>query len=366
MTVAASNAEFGIAPQASGKLGSATFVPASYTWRRYKVTRVGFGTQQVQQNFPQEIGGGLTPTGAYKGGVFMAGEVDMLPRVNNVMGFLFYALMGNVSSVTGKDMHGATVTGANTHIFNYNATNTVPWFSAFKKIPGATASDAFGETAVDCVATSLRLQMNAAGKLTARMGFTGRRPFYEENPSRSWNNSLEDHTTVPEACNATFALGANAPAVLSATLEINNQMSNPQQEMIIGSLYPDDFIPLQRTATIRIVTKWANPDLLQLVLTGSSSGTTWSSTPYETTSAGVNWGFLMQADAPSTIGGSSPTTAYSFAVRANKVTWLPNGPTELTAGGMVTQEFVGTVSEPSSGDYLQIVLQNGQTSYTWT
>lgn len=370
MTVAAMGGEWGIAPQAA-KLGAGTFTPGDYTWRRFRAPQLDLGTIQFQSPFPQEVSGFLTPTGFYKGGAFYGGSVDMLPRTESVMGFFYYALMGNVSSVTGVDMDGVASTNVNTHIFNYNALNTIPWFATRFKVPGQTGADTMAHYGIDCHVNAAQFRMVAAGKLMSRIGIVGRRPQYEGNPTFVWNNALEDDTTVPEACTGVVSIGSESPTVVSAQIDVINTLSSPQAEMIFGSYHPDDFIPLSRSINIRVRTKWANQQLLLKTLTGLPNGTAWDPNPYITYAMGPgnNYGFLLKSEAPKTIAGSSPSRRYMWAIRGNRAVWLPVGNTILTAGDMVMQDFMATITtplDPTTEQYGQIVLQNAITSYAWT
>lgn len=368
MTIAAMNSEWGIAPEVA-KVEAGTFTPGSYTWRRFRAPTLDLGTIQFQSPFPQEISGFLTPTGFYKGGAFFGGSVDMLPRTQSVMGLFYYALMGNVSSVTGVDMEGVAATGVNTHIFNYNTLNTIPWFATRFKVAGQVAADNLAHYGIDCKVNAMQFRMVATGKLTCRVGVVGRRPQYEKDPSFAWANTLEDDTTVPEACTGEINIGGETPTVVSAQIDVINTLSSPQAEMIFGSYHPDDFIPLARSVNVRVRTKWANPDLLLKVLTGSAAGTAWDPNPYITYDFGPDYGFMLKSEAPKTIAGSSPSTRYAWAIRGNRAVWMPVGNTILTAGDMVMQDFMAVITtpdDPTTEQYCQIVLQNDAAPYTWT
>lgn len=365
MGVAAIGGEWGIAPQAA-KIGDGTFTPGSLNWRRYRSPQIDMGPQEIAQPKPQEMSGYYTPTGWYKGGVSFAGSVNMLPRTESVMGFLLYALMGNVSSVSGKDMEGASVTGLYTHIFNYNALNTVPWFAQRLKVPGAVAGDVLSLYGYDCKLNAMQFRMSAAGLLTCRMGLMGRVPKLEEAPSYSWINNLEDDTTIPQACSARVSIGGHLPKVTSMQVDVVNTLSN---EFIFGSYFPDDFTTQARGITVRVQTLW-DPDIYQLAMTNLTNGTDWNPDPYvaEALGPGDNYGFLLKADAPKPVTGSSPSTNHSFAIRGNRCVWIKDGNPTMSAGGMVAQAYMAQIVTPTNTaqDYAQIVLQNGTNGYLWS
>lgn len=369
MSVPAMGGEWGIAPQAAGKIGSGSFVPSAYTWRRYRSPQIDMGMQEIAQPFPQEISGFLTPTGWYKGGVSFGGSVDMLPRTESVMGYLLYALMGDVSSVTGKDQDGVASTNTYTHYFRYNALNTIPWFAQRLKVPGQTSSDVLSIYGYDCKVNAMQFRLSATGKLTCRIGLLGRVPQLEENPTYVWSNNLEDDTSVPQACSASVTIGGQSPSVVSMQVDVVNTLS-AQQEFVFGSYFMDDMIPLARGATIRVQTKWNNPDLYQLATTNLTNGTAWTPTPYivEGLMPAASDGFALKADSQKTIPSSSPAKLDAFSIRGNRVVWVKDGNPSMQAGGIVMQSFIGTVVTPTitTEDYIRIILQNGTNGYLWS
>lgn len=366
MSVAAMGGGVGFAPEAT-KVGSGAFTPASYTWRRLRAPSVNLGAIEFNQNFPAEISGFLTPTGPYKGGAFFGGTIDMLPRNESTMGLLYYALMGNLSTVTGKDMNGASQAGVNTHIFNYNALNTIPWLAVRSIVPGSTSAETLAMYGTDCKINAMQFRMTATGKLTARVGIVGRIPSFEKNPTLTWANALEDDTTVSQACDTTFTMGSNSPTVTSVQMDIVNTLSSPQQEMIFGSRHPDDFVPLGRSVSLRVMTKWNTAaDLLQ-ALTGSPTGTTWDPEPQISTGIDSSpFGFNFESYAPATIAGSVKS---GFAVRGSRAVWLADGQPQMQAGGMVMQGFSLQLTTSLVGDdYCRLIIQNAtaNSAYAWT
>ena len=135
MTVQASEGIFGFGPQsAKGTLAS--------TWYRHKANDVNLGTIQNVQYFPQEVGGGIHPTGAFKAYSFGGGVVNLHPRLENVIGWLLYAGVGQLS-----DMSGTPESGMTRHRFRPpDKASDMKWISLRKYIPGATgARDDVGE-----------------------------------------------------------------------------------------------------------------------------------------------------------------------------------------------------------------------------
>lgn len=363
MSVPAQGGVIGLAVQASKIGDGGSFTPGSYTWIKFKAPRVMMDIIQGDQIFPPEVGGGIIPTGAYKDSMYPAGQFDVIPRLERSLPLLLKAIMGNASSVTGKDADGTTVAGVNTHVINFNPTTdySIPWIAVRRMIPGATASDNFGQTAYDCKLSSLRLTVPAAGKLAARFTMVGRDVHQEENPSWTWDNaSFEAFQSSPDAGRGYLKIGGVEYPITGMVIDFNNSLTTPQQEMIIGSFHPDDYVPLFRSMTLRFVYKWANPDLYQQIFNGGASSTTWDSLPFLEDTSGADFAFEASFQSPGNIGVTS--TPYELRIRGNRITIAPDGPIELQGGAILQQSFVATILEPDTGNYCQFLVTNGRTA----
>jgi Phage tail tube protein len=364
MTVSGSNGEFGIAPLPA-KLGDSAFVVGDYTWRQFPALNINLAPVNLQEQLPLEISGVMTPTGAFKRGAAIVGSVDMLPRTYDVLGFLLYGLMGNVSTLSDVNIAGDSVPGSYVHVFNYNAQNTIPWMAIRRLIPGQLAADNLGEYGVDCQVTSMRIVVPNSGNIQCSVSLVGRIPSWEKDPTWVWDNTLEDGESIPKSSTGSLTFGDKSPKMLGMELMVNNMLSmaNIENELIIGSPYPDDSIPLSRSATIRGTVKYADPDLYLDTFTGADDGTAWSSTPTLFATAGEVYAFDSLFLSPSEIGSTGEYNA--LAIRANYMTLLQDGPVQLRAANMVTQNVAGIIQTPASGDYLQVILQNGVSGYLW-
>lgn len=347
MTVLAQTGAFGWGIQtAKGTLAT--------VWYRHKANDINFGTQQDLRTFPLEVGGGITPTGAYKGGAFIAGGATFQPRLEDQLGWMIKALMGAVATTPDTPE-----VGVNEHIFKFATdVSSLPWISVRKLVPGTAK---LGEIGKDCKVTTMRFNFPQNGILQARMDAVGREPTLAETAAVdawTWFAANEDYVSVPITCTTDAfvkvpASGSALPVVnLSVTMA--NNLTSPQQEMIIGSPYPDDFVPVSRAATIQATVKWADPDLYQQIVTGSAGGTAWSATPYVTD-------FQAKVTSPGVIGATA--TKYTLIIDAERVMWSAGGPPVLAGGEMVMMPLVGTVIEPTSGEYLTFTVLNEAATY---
>lgn len=373
MSINAQSAVFSFAPQ-TAKIGDGTFTVSAHNWYRFRTPSISGGGTQMQQMMPLEMGGPLVPSGVYKSGAAYASEVELVPRLENSLGYLLYAALGQVTTITGKQWTasgGVTATGCNAHIFRFNPTEhaELPWLATRYMLPGDAAADRFGEVSYDSKVSGLQLNIPSMSIITARVGFQGRCfffPDYTDVAAWSYANTLEDADTIAITGKGRMLFGADAPKLTNMTITLSNNLTSPQQEGIIGSYYADDITTLTRSINIRASVKWQNPQLWKQLMTGSASGVNWSALPFVKESAGNVKALEAVFEAPINITGASvPYTLRIMGSRA--VMSLDRGTIQLRAGDLVQFNVNIDLLEPLPGeDYVQIVLENGVTSYTWS
>lgn len=342
-------------------------VPAGF-WFKHRAVDINYGAVQDLRTFPLEVGGLITPTGAYKGGVFMAGGATIQPRLESDLGWLLKALMGDVST------SGPNPTGVYTHVFQFgNDAGSLPWLSSFKMIPGAVSGDYLVEKGVDNKVTSVRLNFPQNGILSARVDLVGREPMWTAgNNDPATANAFEEFGSVPVTCTTGGYVKVTAPGPWTAGEELPltglsvtmaNNLTSPQQEMIIGSPYPDDFVPLSRAMSFQATLKWADAEFYNHVLRGYMSGSNWA-----VDSGWSNTVFTSAIDAfiesPAYIATTS--TKHSIRIQAPNVMWSFQGGPVLAGGDIVMLQLIGTALAPSSNQdqyYAKITVVNGEDSY---
>lgn len=362
-SIAAQGGEFSFAIQ-SAKVGrNGTFDPTTLTWYRHPTPRVALGTLQEQLPFPPEVGGVIVTRGMYKQGYVGFASVDLIPRLQASFGYLLKGLMGSASTVTNKDADNNTVTGVNTHIFRYNPSDSAsqPWMAMRRFTPGETAAENYGETVFDAKINSLRLMVPAKGKVSGQLSAIGRDVVDLKNPTWTYANTNEATEGTPDSGRGGFFIGGVQYPITGATIDVSNTLSTPDQEAIVGDFRMDDMIALMRGAQVRMVYKYENADLYLKLKNGSASATTWSSLPFFNESSSTDYAFDFRFTAPLNIGSTS--TPHQIRIRGGKVVWSVDGPPELAGASIIQQAFTGTVVEPPSGDFLQVVLVNGHSAY---
>lgn len=162
MAVTAQAGIFGFGPQIAMESPATTFY-------RHKATLIDLGVLDDIRVGPLEIGSGPFPTFPYKAGYVVGGGVEIQPRLEDTLGWLLYAALGDVASSGGP---------AYAHAFTPLAADQsfVRWMSLRKYIPqkeGDVTTD-LGELYTDCKPVALTLTLANDAPVTARWDFMGR------------------------------------------------------------------------------------------------------------------------------------------------------------------------------------------------
>lgn len=164
MAVTAQAGIFGFGAQSAKESVATTFF-------KHKATSIDLGVLDDIRVGPLEIGSGPFPTFPYKAGYIIGGGVEMQPRLEDSIGWLLYAVLGDVATSGPTD-------GVYTHTFKPLAADQsfVRWLTLRKYIPkkeGDEATD-LGEEYEDCKPLGLTLNLMNDQPLTARWDFMGR------------------------------------------------------------------------------------------------------------------------------------------------------------------------------------------------
>lgn len=374
MGVAAQGSVWSIAPQASGMLGDAAFVVGDHTWYKYRVPSITGGGMQNQANLPLELGGTLVPTGAYKAGAFLRQAVDIIPRLENSLGYLLYATMGAVSSVSASRYTASgwvSQTGIKGHLFRFPTDNAnLPWLATRVSIPTATSGQPFGEVGWDCRVQGLSLDIPGAGLITGSIGITGRKfthPEYADVNAWAYANSFEDASSIAHAGKGSLKIGSTIPQITALRLQFNNNIADPQRMYTVGSYFPSALPVLSRDVSMRATVRWTDSTLWRQIFNGSASGTDFNPLPYFSETAGNTRGFYFEAQSPDVI----PSTSQPYAIRVmanNVVMSYEPGSMRLRGGDIIEFGLNIDVQEANGGadDYIQIALDNNVSSYAWS
>jgi len=354
MTVAASPSIFGFGGQtAKGTMAT--------TWHRHKALRANVGPRQVVQQFPPELGGGFAPTGAFKSMAYGAGIASLHPRLEDVLGWLIYGAVGQLSGT--NEIEAATVYR---HVFTPPDTPTdMKWMSIREYIPGATSSDELGTFILDARAAGIKFDLAPGGLLATTHTFAGREPSIMEDIDAlgtypwTWNAEYETYESVPLAHQGSLSLGGVAQSAAGVSVTLGNSFTAPQDELIVGSPYPDDIMLLQQVLQAQWVYKWQDHSLYQSIYSGTETA---DGSGYIDWSPVVHTGsFELIINSPTNITGAS--YPYRLRIYAPTMTWQCSGPPDLIGGDWLRLTFTGTAQDDSPT--FQIELDNEVSTYTW-
>lgn len=354
---------FSFAPQPE-KFGDDPYSSAGLTFHRVRSPRIGLGTVGPVTPFDLETGGPITPSGTYKTLHYGAGDVDLYPRCHDVLGWLLYAALGDVTSAT---VPGAT--GAYLHSFRFDATGRqIPWLALRKFIPGATSAGDNGEEFWDAQIAGFELALPQMGPAAMSLMLQSLNSQPISDPAGwTYSAAAEDTRSVPVAGFSTVKILGERIPTINAVVSFANGLTRPEDEAIHGSYNPEDFTVLNRSASIRFIYKYSNADLYAWMHTGSKGGTNWTNEPTSIDTAGGNKAIEINMKAPASISGSAPDTKYSLTMWGDRATLIPGAVLEVAAGQMITQEFTLLFEDPadSAKEYVAFDLVNGKSAYTW-
>ena len=252
-----------------------------------------------------------------------------------------------------------------THTFKFNPADpsAIPWLSFRKHIPrkeNAIGSD-LGEIFKDCKIVSATLGLANDAPITMRVDAVGRTFTLDHAPDVwTWDNTFEDYQSIPIGAETDGAIeipdGTELP-IVAATVGFANAPLDFRQEKVFGDPYLEDVTVIQRALTFDIVVKWNNPDLYAEVLTGTTTGTDWTSTPFVSS-------LDIHTFAPTAIPGVTGTPKYELNIAARSVMMGLNGPITLAGNQAVLMRFTGTALD-NVGEYVTFVLKNKQPHYGW-
>jgi len=374
MSVTSQKTTFSIAPQSSAIGLNGVFNPASYNWHRFKTTSLSGFENQIQQVMPDEMGGGIVPTGAYKSAAMIQGEVSLIPRLENTIGYLLYAAIGTVTTVSGKRWTASgwvNAPGIHGHLFRFNPNDhaSIPWFAARRDIPGTTSGENFGSVGWDVKVQGLSLNIPASSLIGANVSFMGRQ-FKGQTPAQvnAWTyaNAFEDARSVAHSGGAgdgsgMLVEGAN-PKITNLSIELINELS---QELIVGSYFLDDITVLRRLLTARATYKWQNATLFNKLFNGGGSNTEWDILPYIIDTIGNQKAFFFEAQSANNIPNTS--SPYAIRIMGNKVgLQLDRGTIPEQAGELIEFSVGINFYDADSNDYIEIALDNNVASYAWS
>lgn len=251
MAVTAQAGIFGFGPQSAKEVEATTFY-------RHKATLIDLGVMDDIRVGPLEIGSGPFPTFPYKAGYIVGGGVEIQPRLEDSIGWLLYAALGDVETTDTDPVFS--------HEFKPLAADQafVRWLTLRKYIPmkeGDTDTD-LGEKYMDCKPVSLTLTLPNDAPITARWDFMGRN--YE---------LISDFTAGTPAVANTTSLVRSSNVV---TVTIDEEIGIVEgQDIVIAGVTAAAFngtFPIQLVTDVLTISSMARASNKVSVTTSTSHG----------------------------------------------------------------------------------------------
>ncbi|MHC4542921.1 MAG: phage tail tube protein [Planctomycetota bacterium] len=330
---------------------------------------------------PPEIGGKALPTGQFVTGIWGEGPVSLIPRLDNRLGWLLLASMGQVSTVPNQKAadlsliggDGSSTSGVNTHIFSVVQDNQffIPWITARRKLPHVTAAEEVGEVFQDGRVAAMTLTAAAASPVTMDLNVMARvkQSNYVFNPNpATWTAVYDDFDNFAvTSCDGFVRIADVDFDVTAVTVNLVNQLMPPAQTLTIGSVHPTDFPNLGRVMTVTVTYLVDNYDMYVSSLAGStvdvsgSSGENVACTIYEAE-------FDVMLASQTAIGAAGDATEpYRLRLISNQlddnVSWMVR-PLRIQPNRPIVCQLTGTFLASPSGYPWYMFLQNSQANYS--
>lgn len=248
------------------------------------------------------------------------------------------------------------------HVFTIDDANPsyVPWMTFVKHIPRYEndADSDIGEIFEDCKVVGLTMSLAADRPINARVDVLGRTFALDEDPENwTYDNDFEEYPTIPIGCETSGYIKVDAVEmpIVQANVAWQNVPLDTRMDRVYGDPFLEDITIVRRQLAFDLLVKWNNADLYRDVLTGATTGTSWTAAPKV-----GNVEVLMSSYEPTV-----SATNHSLKIYAQQVMLAMNGGITLAGGQAVMMRFNGVALDPATGDYAQITLVNNTPEYVW-
>ena len=363
---------WGMAPQAASGTAGSTFY-----W--YPLVATDFGITEGQDNLPMETGKSSLQRGRFKTGVLAAGTLQVIPRLDNRLGWLLEAAFGEVSSFDDTTIDNGVLgsiggdVGVNAHNFYFLPSNDfyIPYFTTHRLLPNLTSTEEVGEIAKDCHVVSWMLAATPAAIVGSTFGVIGKADeatIFDINPGWGDPDTDDDSAFMVTSCSGSVEIEFGSPAALveydtgGLQLSLVNNVLPPDQARKIGSGHPIDFPVLSRTLTLQATCFVDTYDLYVEMFGGAGSGGAdagWSCEP-------LMGDFDITLQSAKKIGATTSYHSMRILTSNDNVAFFTR-PIQIAPNQPVIFQIMGSVQRSDSGHAVDVWIQNGQSSspYAW-
>jgi hypothetical protein len=259
------------------------------------------------------------------------------------------------------------------HVFTINSTapGSIPYYTMLRRVDAS-----FWEKGVDMRMESLSLVQNALSWLSGSFTMNGITPSQladADTTTYTAAATLEDSRPVFVAPSASFQL-TSSYKTSDSTLPCRGVQvtigaaQDIDREFVIGSYYPQDVDVLARIASISgavFVTDRVlyNKLMYKPSFTGSTSGTAWDPSVFESATMAVQYSTAQYMDgAVASTSSTGDDVLYTLNIAATKTLWAAS-PIAVRGNDIVVMQVTGAMTQPDSGEPLTITLVNNKDGY---
>lgn len=343
----------------------------------FPLTEFGMGAVKNQDNLPPEIGGRALPTGAFVTGTWAEGNASMIARLDNRLGWVLLATMGDVSTISDVTIaqHLAstgTTAGTYTHAFRFYSSDQyfVPWLTLRRYLPHTTTADSLGEVYQDGKSRATTITGAAGAPVTCDMDLVARLPSGDSaNPGTDFDydpgwatatfDDFDDFAVT--SCDGHFMVEDTEFKATNVAVTITNQPLAPAQSIHIGTTHPLDFPNLGRTCQVTATILVEDYNLYVSTFEGLANAGTDADVSCTVYKADLDVMFASQTycdvatSEPFRLRFISNTAEDNVAWQVRPLRVRPNQPIVL--------QVTATLQATSTGYPLIAYLQNNQTGY---
>lgn len=343
----------------------------------YPLTDLGLTPVKVTGALMPEIGGKALTSGIYTTGTWAAGSASMYARLDDRLGWILLAAMGDVSTVadtTADNLallggsHGSDA-GINSHVFQFNTSDQyfIPWLTLRRLLPHSTSGYDVGETFQDGRLAGMTMTIAAGAAVTLDLDMLARlkQTDYQFDYNPGWGTPTYDafEKFAVTSCDGHFKINNAAFNVTAVTLTATNVLLAPQQSIVVGTTHPVDFPNLNRVFAVTVTFLVDDWDFYVSTFKGAAVTRTDSNAACDIYKADVD----VMAASQSLITGTEPYRIRVFsnpdednaAWAVQPVRFVPNRPVVVQATcSMLALEGTGWDNHP-----VFVVLQNDKANY---
>ena len=334
----------------------------------FSTTDLGIAPVKNTTVLPPEINPNPFSGGAYSTGTWGEGPVSMIARLDDNIG---WPLLQSMGSVITTDTSASATNAEYLHTFAPFATDQafLPWSYLFRVLPHVDPDQRVIETLQDAHVRSLTLSAASSSPVTVDVDYLARSvqqnyAFDIDYDDSVWGtpafDGFEDFA-VTNCCGG-IEIDSQVFKATQVSLTVTNNLLQPAQSIVIGSMHPTDFPALTRSATITVNFLVEDYGFYMNTFAPSIGYVTLVDANVECPVyiADIDAEFCTQTEVDNGLGGSVPR---KIRFIGNEIAWSI-APLRITPNQPVVLQATGTVLRAdTAANTLRIEVENETANY---